>query len=76
MESAQRGVPPRPGLSASRSSSVAPPFAAPQREEAGCTCEHVCSLPCNAPVARDRAMQQNAAVEGAVMIAQEEATNW
>ena len=33
-------------------------------------------MPCNLRVARQRATQQNAAVEGAVGIAQEEATDW
>ena len=33
-------------------------------------------MPCNHRVARQRATQQNAAVEGAVGIAQEEAAEW
>ena len=36
-------------------------------------CERVCGMPCNFRVARDRATQQNAAVDGAVVIALEEA---
>ena len=76
MVSAHRGAPYRPGPSASSSSSVAPPFAAPQRGEVARACEPVCGVPCNFWVARDRAAQQNAAVEGAVSIAQEEAPNW
>ena len=56
---------------ASSSSSVAPD----QRDVAG-TCERACGVPCNLRVARQRATQQNAAVEGAVGVAQEEATDW
>ena len=33
-------------------------------------------MPCNLQVARDRAADQNAAVEGAVLIAQQEAAEW
>ena len=75
VESAHRGPPPRPGPSASSSSSVAPAFAAPQRGEPARACERVCGVPCNLRVPRDRATQQNAAVEGAVVIAQEEAAH-
>ena len=39
-------------------------------------CKRACGVPCNLRVARQRATQQNAAVEGAVGIAQEEATDW
>ena len=56
---------------ASSSSSVAPD----QRDVAR-ACERACGVPCNLRVARQRATQQNAAVEGAVGIAQEEATDW
>ena len=54
---------------------MAPPFAAPQRGKVARACKRVCVVPCNLPVARDRATQQNAAVEGAVPIAQEEAAH-
>ena len=40
------------------------------------TCERVCGVPCNLRVARDRAAQQNAAVAGAVLMAQEGAAHW
>ena len=56
---------------ASSSSSVAPD----QRDMAR-ACERACGVPCNLWVARQRATQQNAAVEGAVGIAQEEAADW
>ena len=61
----------RPADQASSSSSVAPD----QRDVAR-ACERYCGVPCNLQVARQRATQQNAAVEGAVGIAQEEATDW
>ena len=60
-----------PADQASSSSSVAPD----QRDVAR-ACERACGVPCNLWVARQRATQQNAAVEGAVSIAQEEATDW
>ena len=60
-----------PADQASFSSSVAPD----QRDVAR-ACERACGVPCNLRVARQRARQQNAAVEGAVGIAQEEATDW
>ena len=69
MESARRGR--MPSDQASSSSSVAPD----QRDVAG-ACERACGVPCNLRVARQRATQQNAAVEGAVGIAHEEATDW
>ena len=65
MELAQRG-----GPSASRSS------AAPQRREVVCACERACVVPCRLQVARDRAAQQNAAVDGAVLIPREEVSHW
>ena len=60
-----------PAHQASSSSSVAPD----QRDVAR-ACERACGVPCNLWVARQRATQQNAAVEGAVGITQEEATDW
>ena len=69
VESANRGR--MPADQASSSSSVAPD----QREVAR-TCERACGVPCNLRVARQRATQQNAAVVGAVGIAQEEGTDW
>ena len=68
MESAHRGR--IPADQASSSSSVAPD----QRDVAR-TCERACGVPCNLQVARQRATQQNAAVEGALGIAQEEAAD-
>ena len=69
VESAHRGR--MPADQASSSSSVAPD----QRDVAR-ACERACGVPCNLQVARQRATQQNAAVDGAVGIAQEEATDW
>ena len=69
MESAHRGR--MPADQASSSSSVAPD----QRDMARAW-KRACGVPCNLRVARQRARQQNAAVEGAVGIAQEEATDW
>ena len=69
VESAHRGR--MPADKASSSSSVAPD----QRDVAR-ACERACGVPCNLRVARQRATQQNAAVEGAVGIAQEEAADW
>ena len=69
VESAHRGR--MPADQASSSSSVAPD----QRDVAR-ACERTCGVPCNLRVARQWATQQNAAVEGAVGIAQEEATDW
>ena len=69
VESAHRGR--MPADQDSSSSSVAPS----QRDFAR-ACERTCGVPCNLRVARQRATQQNAAVEGAVGIAQEEAAEW
>ena len=68
VESAHRGR--MPADQASSSSSVAP-----DRDVAR-ACERVCGVPCNLRVARQRARQHSAAVEGAVGIAQEEAAEW
>ena len=68
VEAARRGR--RPADQASSSSSVAPD----QRDVAR-ACERACGVPCNLRVARQRATQQNAAVEDAVGMAQEEATD-
>ena len=68
VESAHRGR--MPADLASSSSSVADD----QRDVAR-ACERACGVPCNLRVARQRATQQNAAVEGVVCIAQEEATD-
>ena len=69
VESAHRGR--MPGDQASSSSSVAP-----NQRDVARACERACGVPCNLRVARQRATQQNAAVEGAVGIAQEEAADW
>ena len=69
VESAHRGR--MPADQASSSSSVAP-----DRRDVARASERACGVPCNLRVARQRATQQNAAVEGAVGIAQEEATYW
>ena len=66
VESAHRGR--MPADQASSSSSVAPD----QRDVAR-ACERACGVPCNLRVARQRATQQKAAMEGAVGIAQQEA---
>ena len=68
VESAHRGR--RPADQASSSSSVAPD----QRDVAR-ACERACGVPCNLRVARQRATQHNAAMEGAVGIAQQEAAD-
>ena len=60
-----------PADQASSSSSVAPD----QRDVAR-ACERACGVPYNLRVARQRAMQQNTAMEGAVGIAQQEAAEW
>ena len=60
-----------PADQASSSSSVAPD----QRDVAR-ACERACGVPCNLRVARQRATQHNAAMEGAVGIAQQEAAEW
>ena len=69
MESAHRGR--MPADQASSSGSVAP-----HQRDVARACERTCGVPCNLRVARQRATQQNAAVEGAVGIAHEEATEW
>ena len=65
VESAHRGR--MPADQASSSSSVAP-----DRDVAR-ACERACGVPCNLRVARQRAKQHSAAVEGGVGIAQEKA---
>ena len=69
VESAHRGR--MPADQASSSSS-----AAPAQRDVARAWERVCRVPCNLRVARQRATQRNAAVEGAVGIAHEEATEW
>ena len=69
VESAHRGR--MPADQASFSSS-----AAPTQRDVARACERACGVPCKLRVARQRATQQNAAVEGAVGIAHEEATEW
>ena len=69
VESAHRGR--MPADQASSSGSVAP-----HQRDVARACERTCRVPCNLRVARQRATQQNAAVEGAVGIAHEEATEW
>ena len=60
-----------PADQASSSSSVAP-----DHRDVARACERACGVPCNLRVARKRAKQHSAAVEGAVGIAQEEAAEW
>ena len=69
VESAHRGR--MPADQASSSGSVAPD----QRDVAR-ACERACGVPCSLRVARQRATQHNAAMEGAVGIAQREAAEW
>ena len=69
VESAHRGR--MPANQASSSSSVAP-----NQGDVARACKRACGVPCNLRVARQRATQQNAAVEGAIGIAQEEAADW
>ena len=69
VESAHRGR--MPADQASSSSSVAP-----HQRDVARACERTCGVPCNLRIARQRATQQVAAVEGAVGIHQEEATEW
>ena len=69
VESAHRGR--MPADQASSSGSVAP-----HQRDVARACERTCGVPCNLRVARQRATQQNAAVDGAVGIAHEEATEW
>ena len=68
VESAHRGR--MPADQASSSSSVAP------ERDVALACERACGVPCNRRVARQRARQYSAAVEGATGIAQEEAAQW
>ena len=69
VESAHRGR--MPADQASSSSSVAP-----HQRDVARACERTCGVPCKLRVVRQQATQQNAAVEGAVGIAHEEATEW
>ena len=69
VESAHRGRMPVDPASSSSS-------AAPAQRDVARACERACGVPCNLRVARQRATQQNAAVEGAVGIAHEEALEW
>ena len=69
VESAHRGRMPADQVSSSSS-------AAPAQRDVARACKRVCGVPCYLRVARQRATQQNAAVEGAVGIAHEEATEW
>ena len=69
VESAHRGR--MPADEASSSSSVAP-----DKGDVARACEPACGVPCNLRVARQRATQQNAALEGAIGIAQQEAAEW
>ena len=69
VELAHRGR--MPADEASSSSSVAP-----GQGDVARACERACGLPCNLRVARQRAAQRNAAVEGTVSIVQEEAAEW
>ena len=69
MEWAHRGR--MPADQASSNSSVAP-----HQRDVARACERTCGVPCNLRIARQRATQQNAAVEGAVGIAHDEATKW
>ena len=69
VESAHRGR--MPADQAGSSSSVAP-----DHRDVVRACERACAVPCNLRVARQRAMQQNAAMEGASGIAQQEAAEW
>ena len=69
VESAHRGR--RPADEASSSSG-----AASNQRDLARACERVCGVLCNLRVARQRATEQNAAVGGAVCIAQHEAAEW
>ena len=69
VESAHRGR--MPANQASSSGSVAP-----DHRDVARACERACGVPCNLQVARQRATQQHAAMEGAVGIAQQEAAGW
>ena len=48
----------------------------PVQRDLARACERACGVPCNLRVARQRAMQQDAAMEGASGIAHEEAAEW
>ena len=50
--------------------------AAPDQRDVARACERACGVPCNLRFATQRATQQNAAVQGAVGIVQEEAIDW
>ena len=69
VESVHRGR--MPADQASSSSS-----AAPEQRDVARACERAFGVPCNLRVARQRAKQHSATVEGAVGIAQEEAAEW
>ena len=69
VESAHRGR--MPADQASSSSSVAP-----DQRDVALACERACGVPCNLRVARQRAKQHSAAMEGAVGIAQQGAAEW
>ena len=69
VESAHRAR--MPADQASSSGSVAP-----HQRDVARACKRTCGVPCNLRVAWQRATQQNTAVEGAVGIAHEEATEW
>ena len=69
VESANRGRMPADQASSSSSAAAA-------HRDVARACERACGVPCNLGVARQRATQQNAAVEGAVGITHEEATEW
>ena len=49
---------------------------APDQRDVARACERACGVPCNLRVARQRAKQHSAAMEGAVGIAQQEAAEW
>ena len=72
VEPAHGRAPSRQGPCANSSSSVGPSLAAPQHGKVAGACGRVPRVPCNLRVAREWATQQNAAVDGAVLIAREE----
>ena len=39
-------------------------------------CERLCEVTCNLPVARERAVEQNAAIEGAIVLPEQETAEW
>ena len=69
VESVHRGRMPVDQASSSSS-------AAPDQRDVARACERACGVPCNLRVARQRAKQHSAAMEGAVGIVQEEAAEW